>query len=78
MEFSAKKTKLMTNNTSGINKDQSKLTKAWDSHKLQVPSVVSDESSKPELLSRIAQMDNSIDKVETNFERQERFSQFQD
>ena len=28
MEFSAKKTKLMTNNTSGINKDQSEWTEA--------------------------------------------------
>ena len=36
MENSAEKTKLMTNNTNGINRDQSKWTEARDSHKLQI------------------------------------------
>ena len=39
MEISAGKTKLMTNNTSGINTDQSQWTEASDSHKLQVPGL---------------------------------------
>ena len=37
MEISAEKTKLMTNNTGGINTDQNKRTEARDCHKLQVP-----------------------------------------
>uniref|UniRef100_UPI003AF476FA reverse transcriptase domain-containing protein n=1 Tax=Thiolapillus sp. TaxID=2017437 RepID=UPI003AF476FA len=39
MEISAEKTKLMTNNTSGINRDQSEWTEAGDSHKLQIPGL---------------------------------------
>ena len=39
MEISAKKTKLITNNTSGINTDQNKWTEARDCHKLQVPGL---------------------------------------
>ena len=40
MVISAEKTKLITNNTSGINtRDQSKWTEASDSHKLQVPGL---------------------------------------
>ena len=57
MEISAKKTKLMTNNTSGIN-TQIKL----NGQKLEtvtsfkyLGSVITDEGSKPEVLSRIAQ-----------------------
>ena len=57
MEISAEKTKLMTNNTSGINKE----TKV-NGQKLEVvtslkylDSFVSDEDSKSEILSRIAQ-----------------------
>ena len=38
MEISAKKTKLMTNNTSGIS-TEIKWTEALDSHKLQVPGL---------------------------------------
>ena len=55
--FSAEKTKLMTNNTSGI-KSEIKV----NGQKLQtvtsfkyLGSVISDEGSKPEILSRIAQ-----------------------
>ena len=57
MEFSAKKTKLMTNNTSGTN-TEIKL----NGQKLEtvtslkyLGSVITDEGSKPEILSRIAQ-----------------------
>ena len=39
MEISTEKTKVMTNNTSGINTDQSQWTEASDSHKLQVPGL---------------------------------------
>ncbi|WP_419589335.1 reverse transcriptase domain-containing protein, partial [Thiolapillus sp.] len=39
MGISAEKTKLMTNNTSGINTDQSEWTEALDSHKLHVPGL---------------------------------------
>ena len=48
METSAEKTKLMTNNTSGINDE------AVTSFKY-LGSVVSDGGSKPEILSMIAQ-----------------------
>ena len=56
MEISAEKTKLMTSNTSGINKEievnGQKLETATSFKYLG--SVVSDEGSKPEILSRIA------------------------
>ena len=57
MEISAEKTKLMTNNTSGIN-TESKV----NGQKLEIVtsfknlgSVITDEGFKPEILSRIAQ-----------------------
>ena len=57
MEISAEKTKLITNTTSGINKeievDGQKL-KTVTSFKY-LGSVITDEGSKPEILSRIAQ-----------------------
>ena len=57
MEISAEKTKLMTNNTTGINTEikvnRQKLEKVT-SFKYQ-GSVITDEGSKPEILSRIAQ-----------------------
>ena len=57
MEISAEKTKLMTNNTSGINieikVDGQKLEKVTSFKYLG--SVITDEGSKPEILSRIAQ-----------------------
>ena len=56
MEISAKKTKLMTNNTSGINTEikvnGQKLETATSFKYLG--SVITDEGSKPEILSRIA------------------------
>ena len=57
MEISAEKAKLMTNNTSGINREikvNGQKLETVTSFKY-LGSVVSDEGSKPELLSRIAQ-----------------------
>ena len=57
MEISAEKTKLTTNTTSDINKEikvnEEKLETVTSFKYLR--SVVSDEGSKPEILSRIAQ-----------------------
>ena len=56
MEIGAKKTKLMTNNTSGIKREikvnGQKLEAVTNVKYLD--SVISDEGSKPEILSRIA------------------------
>ena len=57
MEISAEKTKRMTNNTSGINTEiivNGLKLKTVTSFKY-LGSVITDESSKPEILSRIAQ-----------------------
>ena len=57
MEISAEKTKLMTNNTSGINteiKVNGQKLETVTSFKY-LGSVIIDEGSKPEILSRIAQ-----------------------
>ena len=57
MELSAKKTKLMTNNTIGINaeiKVNKEKLETVTSFKY-LGSVITDEGSKPEILSRIAQ-----------------------
>ena len=57
MEISAVKTKLMTNNTSGINteiKVNGQKLETVTSFKY-LGSVITDEGSKPEILSRIAQ-----------------------
>ena len=58
MEISAEKTKLMTNNTSGINTEvkvsKQKLETVTSFNKY-LHSVIADEGSKPEILSRIAQ-----------------------
>ena len=57
MEISAEKIKLMTNNTSGINKEiKVNGQKLETVTSLKDPgSVVSDEASKPEILFTIAQ-----------------------
>ena len=64
MEISAEKTKMMTNNTSGI-KTEIKVNglklETVTSFKY-LGSVITDEGSKPEILSRIAH------KAETSFE----------
>ena len=57
LEISAEKTKLMTNNTSGINteiKVNGQKLETVTSFKY-LDSVIIDEGSKPEILSRIAQ-----------------------
>ena len=57
MEISAEKTKLMTNNTSGINteiKVHGQKLETVTSFKY-LGSVITDEGSKPEILSKIAQ-----------------------
>ena len=57
METSAEKTKLMTNNTSGINTDikvNGQKLETVTSFKY-LGSLISDEGSKPEILSRIVQ-----------------------
>ena len=57
MEISAEKTKLMTNNTSGINKEikvNGQKLETVTSFK-DLGSVITDEGSKPELLCMIAQ-----------------------
>ena len=57
IEISAEKTKLMTNNTSGINteiKVNGQKLETVTSFKY-LGSVITDEGSKPEILSRIAQ-----------------------
>ena len=57
MEINAEKTKLMTNNTSGINTEirvnKQKLETVTSFKYLG--SLINDESSKPQILSRIAQ-----------------------
>ena len=56
MEFSAEKTKLTTNNTCGINseiKENGQKLETVTSFKY-LGSVITDEGSKPEILSRIA------------------------
>ena len=63
MEISAEKTKLMTNNTSGIIteiKVNGQKLETVTSFKY-LGSVIIDEGSKPEILSRIAQVETSLE-----------------
>ena len=65
MEISAEKTKLMTNNTSGINTEikvngQKRETVASFKY---LGSDITDEGSKPEILSRIAQATAELTKL---------------
>ena len=57
MEISSEKTWLMTNNTSGINTDIKVNRQRLETVKSfkYLGSVITEESSKPEILSRIAQ-----------------------
>ena len=57
MEISAEKAKLMTNSANGIQRDKGK--RAFKYH----GAVVSDDGSKPEVLSRIAQAPAAFTKV---------------
>ena len=69
MEISAEKTKLMTN-TSGINTEikvnEQKLETVTSFKYLR--SVITDEGSKPEILSRIAQTTAALTRLEPFFE----------
>ena len=79
IETSAEKTKLMTNNTSGINKEikvNGQKPETVTSFKY-LGSFVSDWGSKNERLHDSTD-DSSIDKVDTTLEQLEYFSQFQD
>ena len=65
MEISAEKTKLMTNNTSGINteiKVNGQKLESVTSFKY-LGSVINDEGSKPEILSRIAQTTEALTRL---------------
>ena len=65
MEISAEKTKLMTNNTSGINteiKVNGQKLESVTSFKY-LGSVITDEGSRPEILSRIAQMTAALTRL---------------
>ena len=65
MEISAEKTKLMTNNTNGINteiKVNGQKLETVTSFKY-LGSLITDEGSKPEILSRIAQATAALTKL---------------
>ena len=65
MEISAEKTKLMTNTTSGINteiKVNGQKLETVTSFKY-LDSVITDEGSKPEILSRIAQATTALTRI---------------
>ena len=65
MDISAKKTKLMTNNTSGINteiKVNGQKVETVTSFKY-LGSVITDDGSKPEILSRIAQTTTALTRL---------------
>ena len=65
MEISAEKTKLMTNNNSGINteiKVNGKKLETATSFKY-LGAVITDEDSKPEILSRIAQTTTALTRL---------------
>ncbi|WP_419652451.1 hypothetical protein [Thiolapillus sp.] len=69
MEISAEKTKLMTNNTNGINTEikvkgqKLETVTSFKYHGL----VIADEGSKPELLCRIAQATAVLTRLKPKF-----------
>ena len=70
MEISAGKTNLMTNNTNGIITEievNGQKLETVTSFK-HLGSVMTDEGSKPEILSRIAQTTAALKKAETSLE----------
>ena len=80
MEISTEKTKLMTNNTSGINKEikvngQKFETVTSIKH---LDSVVSDEGSEPEILFSIAQTTAALTRLKPVLDDRGIFSQLQD
>ena len=64
IEISAEKTKLMTNNSSGINTEIKMNGQTVTSFKY-LGSVITDEGSKPEILSRIAQTTAALTRLKT-------------
>ena len=78
MEIGAENT-LMTNNTSGINTEIKVNGQNLQTVKSIecLSSVITEEGSKTEILSRVAQ-NSSIDKTEPSLERPKYISQFQD
>ena len=69
MQISAKKTQLMTNNTNGISTDitiDHKKLETVHSFKY-LGAIVSDEGSKPEVLSRIAQTTAAVTKLKVTW-----------
>ena len=66
MHISAEKTQLMTNNTNGISNDITIDNKKLESaHSFKyLGATVSDEGSKPEVLSRIAQITAAVTKLQ--------------
>ena len=80
MKISAEKTKLMTNNTSGTNteiKMNGQTLEIVTGFKY-LGSVITDEGSKPEILSRIAQTKAALTRLKPVWNDSEYFSQFQD
>ena len=80
MQISAEKTKLMTNSASGINTEIE-----INGQKLEVVtsfkylgSIVTDEGSKPAILSRTAQTTAALTWLKPVWNDKEYFSQFQD
>ena len=65
VEISAEKTKLMTNNTSGISKEikVNRLKLETVTRFRHLGGVASDEGSKPEILSRIAQVTAALTRL---------------
>ena len=80
IKISAEKTKLMTNNTSGIDteiKVNGQKLETVTSFKY-LSSVVIDEGSKPEILSRTAQAAAALTRLKPLWIDEEYFSQLQD
>ena len=69
MEISAEQTKLMTNNTSGINAEISVNGQKLETVKSfkHLGSVITDEGSKPEILSRTAQTTAALTRLKPNW-----------
>ena len=80
MEISAEKTELTTNNTSGINTEikinGQKLETVRSFRYLG--SVITDEGSKPEIPSRIAQTTATLTRLKPAWNDRSFYSQFQD
>ena len=80
MEISAEKAKLMTNNTGGINTEiqvNGQKLETVTSFKY-LGSVITDEDSKPEILSRIAQTTAALTRPKPVWTDKSFFSQLQD